>query len=186
MIKYWNEKKHRGILQVIAVALVGSFMFSVIAPPFAQASIWEERRETLKKLRGGTGRQGSEVPKRRPQGNASLDTTLLARLPGVQLPGRLSTIGQGNQNYLYPALEFARQNLPPITHNLPLNLPLAFSNFKSAQFPPNWKPGDLTIIHIQDVHMNHEVQQNIGKSIQLMIDQGKLDLVALEGAFKKR
>jgi len=43
---------------------------------------------------------------------------------------------------------------------------------------------DRIILHIQDVHMNHEAQVNIGKAIQHLIDHNSVNLVGLEGAFK--
>ncbi len=39
------------------------------------------------------------------------------------------------------------------------------------------------VIHIQDVHRNSEAQANIGRAVQELINQKKVDLVALEGAF---
>ncbi len=39
------------------------------------------------------------------------------------------------------------------------------------------------VIHIQDVHGNSEAQTNIAKAVRELIDQRKIDLVALEGAF---
>ena len=39
------------------------------------------------------------------------------------------------------------------------------------------------VIHIQDIHRNREAQTNIGKTVQELINQKTVDLVALEGAF---
>ncbi|OVE76640.1 hypothetical protein BVX98_04950, partial [bacterium F11] len=39
------------------------------------------------------------------------------------------------------------------------------------------------ILHIQDVHMNQEAQNNIGATIQELMNNDKIGLVALEGAF---
>src|ERR1044071_1731488 len=38
------------------------------------------------------------------------------------------------------------------------------------------------IFHIQDIHRNPEAQSNIEKTVQLLINNRKVDLVALEGA----
>src|SRR5205823_5664267 len=39
------------------------------------------------------------------------------------------------------------------------------------------------VIHIQDVHLNPEAQENIAKTISELIKDKKIGLVALEGAF---
>ncbi|MCG3205309.1 MAG: hypothetical protein KCHDKBKB_02028 [Elusimicrobia bacterium] len=40
-----------------------------------------------------------------------------------------------------------------------------------------------TIVHIQDVHLNHEAQKNIGAAICELIDKAQINLLGLEGAF---
>ncbi len=40
-----------------------------------------------------------------------------------------------------------------------------------------------TVIHIQDVHLNAEAQENIGRAVEQLIASGKVGLIALEGAF---
>jgi len=62
------------------------------------------------------------------------------------------------------------------------SIPSQFSTLRTIQIPPS-QDSDRIIIHIQDVHMNHEAQMNIGKTIQALIQDGKVGLVALEGAF---
>ncbi|OVE76843.1 hypothetical protein BVX98_04515, partial [bacterium F11] len=42
---------------------------------------------------------------------------------------------------------------------------------------------DTLILHIQDIHQNKEAQENISNLLQSLINQEKVDLVALEGAF---
>ncbi len=39
------------------------------------------------------------------------------------------------------------------------------------------------VLHIQDVHLNPEAQTNIDKTVQSLIQNGQVDLIALEGAF---
>ncbi len=86
-----------------------------------------------------------------------------------------------------PASAPLENSLISLSPKLPvqnLKLPLAYANIKSSLFPTKWKPSDGLVVYIQDVHMNQEAQENIGKSIQQLIDQGNADMVALEGAFE--
>src|SRR3989344_3816524 len=155
---------HRGptlIKKAFTLSLLLSFVYSFLAVPYAQAGMWEERREASSRME---------------------KETLLARLPsvGASLPG--SAVWDG-----FSAID-TNQSLPGIaadlTETVIQSLPLAYSNFMSARIPKNWKPSDGVVIHIQDVHMNPEAQSNISKSIQGLVEEGKADFVALEGAFK--
>ena len=61
-------------------------------------------------------------------------------------------------------------------------LPPQWGSLRSLSIPAG-EPCKKILIHIQDVHRNTEAQTNIGKTIQELINQKKVDLVALEGAF---
>src|SRR5258706_4879901 len=50
-------------------------------------------------------------------------------------------------------------------------LPLSFGRVR--QISPAPKSSDKILIHIQDVHLNAEAQENIGKTIETLIDQKK-------------
>jgi len=68
------------------------------------------------------------------------------------------------------------------------SLPHHLGTIRKVTNPPSRDEGRGTrngriIFHIQDVHMNAEAQGNIGKTIQELIDNNAVDLVALEGAF---
>ncbi|MFN0118181.1 MAG: hypothetical protein ACKVQC_07840 [Elusimicrobiota bacterium] len=39
------------------------------------------------------------------------------------------------------------------------------------------------ILHIQDIHMNHEAQRNIARTIQKLVQSNQINLIALEGSF---
>ena len=157
------------IKKTFAVFFLFLFCCSFLAVPYAEASIWAERRNALKQAKEDA------KPLQGPQ------DTLLAQLPRVRtttLPDISSSFGQ--QPSVLDSLPLAAMSHIPITS---LKLPLAHSNFKSAHFPAGWKPSDLTVLNIQDVHMNAEAQSNISKSLLGLIEQGKVDMVALEGAF---
>ncbi|OGR85757.1 MAG: hypothetical protein A2901_01200 [Elusimicrobia bacterium RIFCSPLOWO2_01_FULL_54_10] len=146
--------------RALSAFFLAVFCYSFLAVPYAEASLWKERRAAVE--------------------SAKKDT-LVAQLPRVRpaaFPNISSSLGE--QPSVLDSLPLAAASHIPLTS---LKLPLAYSNFKSAHFPASWKPSDLTVINIQDVHMNAEAQTNISKSLQELIDQGKVDMVALEGAF---
>src|SRR3989344_2541404 len=127
--------KPRAVSRIIAGLLLTSFCFTTLAAPYAEASFWTERRKTA---------------------------TLLAKAPGAGLP-RVDALTGGPR---FPSVP-QQLNFPPtLTHHLPQDfvLPLAYTNFKRAGVPKDWKASDPLIIHIQDVHQNYEAQGNIGKS----------------------
>ena len=148
------------IKKIFTLTLLSFFVYSILAVPYAEAGMWEERREAVAKLN---------------------KETLLASLPSVGAQHAAPLL------HGISSLDGTR-SLPNVASDLMAaalqSLPLAYANFKSAQFPKNWKPEDGLVIQIQDVHMNSEAQANIGKTIQGIAEQGKTDLVALEGAFK--
>ena len=138
-------------------------------------NFWKERKEAAARLATENQTTGPDLQ----------NQTLLAQLPSVNL-NSLATLTAPSDSLTSapPPTQFS-----PNLSSLPewvksLSLPLAYSNFKKAYFPPGWKPSDPVVINIQDVHQNKEAQANIGKSIQHFINQGKIDLVALEGAFE--
>ena len=158
------------IKKTFAVFFLFLFCYSFLAVPYAEANLWAERKAAAQKMREDA------QPLREPQ------ETLLAQLPTIH-QGVLPRIPQsyGEQPSVLDSLPLAAASHIPITS---LKLPLAYSNFKSAHFPIGWKPSDLTVLNIQDVHMNAEAQANISKSLEGLIEQGKVDMIALEGAFK--
>ena len=66
-------------------------------------------------------------------------------------------------------------------NNLISSFPASFGTIRGVSIPQNGT--GRIMIHIQDVHMNTEAQENIGKVIQDLTNQSRIDLVALEGAF---
>ena len=61
------------------------------------------------------------------------------------------------------------------------SLPLAYGSIRNVSTAH--QSISPVVLHIQDVHMNQEAQENIGHTLQELINQKKVDLVALEGAF---
>ncbi len=137
----------------------------------AGSSFWRSRKEAVEKM------------SKQPEAPSLAQETLLAQLPSINPQSFTGLTSAMNSRVS------ASNALPtPIAAQIPvanMKLPLEFANLKSANFPAGWKNNDLTVIRIQDVHMNVEAQSNISKSIQGLIDQGKVDFVALEGAFEE-
>src|SRR3989344_1671366 len=143
------------MMKTLCLSILGVFCYSFLAAPYAEASFWKERK-------------------------ASVENTVLARLPGADLP-RVRGL-QGGLETVHPVSRLPAQ----LSSHLPqaFSLPFAYTQFKRASIPTGWKPSDPLIIQIQDVHQNYEAQANIGHAIQELIDRGQADLVALEGAFE--
>ncbi|MCG3206219.1 MAG: hypothetical protein KCHDKBKB_02952 [Elusimicrobia bacterium] len=62
-------------------------------------------------------------------------------------------------------------------------LPAAYGSITNINRPSVWD-SKKTVIFIQDVHQQLEAQENIGKTIDSLIHQNQVGLVALEGAFE--
>ncbi|MBI2119309.1 MAG: hypothetical protein HYT97_06760, partial [Elusimicrobia bacterium] len=50
MIKFWTDMKNRSWLESTAIILVGALLFTMVAPPFAEANLWSERRKALEEM----------------------------------------------------------------------------------------------------------------------------------------
>ncbi len=70
-----------------------------------------------------------------------------------------------------------KSSLAPLIRALPEDV----GSIRKIISPPH--PNGRIVIHIQDVHRNREAQTNIGKAVEELINQKKIGLVALEGAF---
>ena len=122
--------------------------------------------------------------------NGHADETLLA-----SLPAHLSPLSPHNFSQQQALKNTIKPKLPQtVVKNLsnkekkeftPLleTLSNAYSTIRQIQVPKNNK-GPI-VVHIQDVHMNQEAQTNIGKVVQKLIEEEKIDLIALEGAFQE-
>jgi hypothetical protein len=81
---------------------------------------------------------------------------------------------------------------PTLAHSLPKNFGKQNADLLAALSPaygtlrkiitPETPGPSQTVIHIQDVHQNQEAQENIGKTLQNLLDRQTVGLVALEGS----
>jgi hypothetical protein len=116
------------------------------------------------------------------------ETPQLAALPS-NFQANPAQIFQSLPKLPRPAISLSKQLTKDIPKGLAVEygallqaLPASVGTVRSISIPAN-KKSSKTVIHFQDVHMNPEAQQNIGKAIQELVSQKKVDLVALEGAF---
>ena len=63
--------------------------------------------------------------------------------------------------------------------SLSINIPASLGSIRLASQVPSHQ--GLTVLHFQDIHQNKEAQLNMGKALKFLMDQKKVDLVALEG-----
>lgn len=154
-----------GFLSVVLFATNGLFAY---AP---ESNFWTERR------RESNRRQAPMTLASLPSGAATDTFNLLQKIPEAasrlsQLPNQVTRqLPAGflaSHQKLFAALDQRYGTVRKIS------LP---SQASSPQSPVP------VVIHIQDVHMNSEAQENIGKTIQAFIENHAADMVALEGAF---
>jgi len=60
------------------------------------------------------------------------------------------------------------------------SVPLAYGSLRNVS---SLSGSTTHVLHIQDVHLNQEAQENIHRTLEALIEENKVDLVALEGAF---
>ncbi len=126
-------------------------------------------------------RKGSGLVASRP------DPFLLAQIPsraplGFQLPAAKinSRIPDSLKNISRNNLRLpASSALAPLVAALPQN----YGSVRDISLPSGAAKG--VVVHIQDVHLNPEAQANIGRAVQALMEERRVDLVALEGAFPR-
>ncbi|OGR79237.1 MAG: hypothetical protein A3I11_08120 [Elusimicrobia bacterium RIFCSPLOWO2_02_FULL_39_32] len=177
-----KKKRFSCVKKIFASLFSLSFIYSSIVPPFAEAMIWQERREAALQLKEKSQEQKlveEDQDRDQERGSLPLQLAKLPHAPSLSLPFEKGSFNSETFNSL-KSQPLSSLKLP----ELPVVLPLQFSNFKRAYFPPKWKASDPLILHIQDAHQNEEAQKNIANSLQALIIQEKISFVGLEGAFE--
>ena len=54
MIRFWSDKSNGGWLRGMGMVLLACLVFSIIAPPLAEANLWDERRKALEEAQKKT------------------------------------------------------------------------------------------------------------------------------------
>src|SRR5581483_1451914 len=89
MIGFWSEEKNRTWLQVTAETVAGALLFSIIAPPFSLASIWQDRQKALNSQR----QQQRSAPERAfLPGHSSVALEFEGASSGLQIPEELGSV----------------------------------------------------------------------------------------------
>ncbi|MBI2119494.1 MAG: M48 family metalloprotease [Elusimicrobia bacterium] len=166
------------------------------------AKLWQERKAAADRVNKGQEdlEKGGEI-----ETESEKKGTLLAKVPAPELgEGLLSQIPSINLNLLPTAIPktsvgLSGSAIPKLPNDLKSRLRILPSWFKSLSIsyaslrelylPPNWKPGDFMIIHVQDAHENLEAQRNIARIIESLASSPRTDsnlispmIVGLEGA----
>jgi len=130
-----------------------------------EANLWEQRR---------VSQQLAALP-------ASQSLGPLSTFPSVQksLSRQLSTQIKEQRNSKWVTGDIKNE----ILKKLLTVLPAQYGSVRDISIPKQGKT-DKILIHIQDVHRNQEAQKNIGATLQELMAQNQIDLVALEGGFE--
>ncbi|MBI3012169.1 MAG: hypothetical protein HYY63_00920, partial [Elusimicrobia bacterium] len=165
--------------KAVSLGIFSAFLYSTISAPFAEANLWSERKSYIEKQN-----------KKSSDGAITLASLPFSQASALNIPSSLqdfsvSEIATSSRNsQILKGVEIS----PALEKILPLVSSLnSFGTLRKITTPAT-KKGENTqekiVLHIQDVHLNPEVQKNIGKSVQELIHSGQVDLVALEGAFE--
>src|SRR5438477_191471 len=90
MIKFWAARQNLSWLKGTAGFLSAVLLFTFVAPPFAQAGIWEQRQEAAARLRQKEDAERSAFQPARPMPGAS--TVSEERRLGFTIPRELGAV----------------------------------------------------------------------------------------------
>ncbi|MBI2119276.1 MAG: protein serine/threonine phosphatase 2C family protein [Elusimicrobia bacterium] len=175
---FWTRLTSCGMAVIFFYVQVA---YGVIEP---SSKLWEERRKAAEELKRG---KHKGIPNSNQTGsNSEENQILLAKVPSpesdkglvAQLPSlELNVLSQQVPQKLGSdilGLGSQRENLQSQDARLQSEIkwletiPASFANLKELYLPSQWKPQDLMVIHIQDVHENYEAQKNIARIIQAL------------------
>jgi len=158
-----------GGLKVVSTIMVLAYFATQCALAHAvETSFWEQRRK-----RAGSAKASASPLALARSPLAAAEASPVTALPSVQ--PLTSTLSDSIKTRV-PADVLKRQSA------LLNALPYAYGQVRDISLPQGRSSGQV-VIHIEDVHMNPEAQANIGRAVQGLIAQKKIDLLALEGAF---
>lgn len=168
------------------MALVFFYVNAGSAAAEGVRGLWAERKAAAEKLRDSSdsGRPDNDNAPSRVAAPGS-DNVLLAQLPSIDLNVLSNAIPKvQSQSQNLGALELGpgekRGARPPDVPAAPLaarlpkavkSVPMSFASLRDIYLPPNWKPGDLIVVNVQDAHGNAEAQRNIARIIESFVQE---------------
>ncbi|MFN0117769.1 MAG: hypothetical protein ACKVQC_05680 [Elusimicrobiota bacterium] len=155
-------------MKIMASFLAFVILFThVLFAHSVETNLWTERQKSVRTQEEVKNTQLASLPAQfHSSSNVFNDLPSISK-PLVSMERLMKDVPVGSENQYTSLIQ---------------SLLTPYGSIRKTTFPENQKQAK-TIIHIQDVHLNDEAQQNIGKTLQSLIDQKKIDLVALEGAF---
>ncbi len=174
--------RKRSCLRVISGFLsILLFCHNCVLAHAAETNFWAERSPFAK----ATGDKSS-FAKTAGDKSSFASGLQLVGLPPVALAKGGNQLPKVIPNVLSQELFKELKNIPGNYQSkfssLLQSIPSNYGTIRKISIPKGAK-NQRTIIHIQDVHLNTEAQENIGKTIQALILSKQADLIALEGAF---
>ncbi|MBI2119162.1 MAG: hypothetical protein HYT97_06000 [Elusimicrobia bacterium] len=195
MIKFWTEKNNKNWLQTTGAAVAVSFLFTIVAAPFAQASIWQERKTAVEQLKKSSEDQennytqiasaanfqtvignGMLMPKGvSPELLESLSKTIS---PSLQHKSNAKSQKLKLPSYLVNRIEqFGEIERVYLAEGQKVNIESDTNRIKEFNLDAKMP----LVIHVQDAHEIYSVQKNIAFLIKEFMGLG-VNVVGVEGA----
>ncbi|MCG3206000.1 MAG: hypothetical protein KCHDKBKB_02726 [Elusimicrobia bacterium] len=133
----------------------------------AEINFWNER----KKASGSTRQAPSQMA-----ALPHLPVHFLGNITSKVNPSQFQTLSGSPENNSNPSL-FLDQS-----QGLDLAALLPYGTIRKVRRGLSGHPHLPMVLHIQDIHKNHEAQSNIGKAIRTLVENNQTPLVALEGS----
>ena len=144
MIGFWSSKLNLPWLKSVAVTLAGALLFTFIAPPFAQANVWEDRRKAVEQMRR----------KEESERNAFSVTGVRGSGFGIRQEDKAVTNHK------------TRNTNPEL--NLGIDLPKELGSVTESWSGDQTNSDAPLIIHIKDAHGYYAAQRNAAEILKLL------------------
>ncbi len=190
MIHFWKDKKNKTALRFVAAVVSASFLFTTISAPFAQASFWEQRRQSADALRKNIQKEqtlqlasAAGVPLEPSFGRTD---SLSPERVGVDLSREIQALSRNrsDEKTTLDAVRkiFARKSRPAASRHpeLPQWIWERVSAYGSVE-NVRIVPGRPLVIHVQDVHNFLSAQKNIAFMVRGLAESG-VQTIGVEGS----
>src|SRR3989338_4978536 len=92
MIRFWIEKKNRNWLESTAICVLGALLFSIVVPPYAEASIWDERKKAVDVMTEKKEKVAEALKKTDKSSEEKERIKELGIASGIEIPEDLETV----------------------------------------------------------------------------------------------